>query len=509
MPQVAMQGIGLNYGSDLKADDWKPWMDADLVIVNGMLGNRVQAVVNAEPSVAVAPDASNAGKAWIVGTSPSGAWATGKANHLAFRNGETATWIFIAPHAAFGPILNLATGEFMVYRQGAWVTAFTDGGDPFPSQGFEVEDFTATPPTPASPADDGKCWAIATGATGVWAGHDGKMAIWYVPPGGSTGAWRIVTPEKGWRVISTDVPFGDELSAYGGSPTYRELLINDGTPAWKVDGVMRKSSGPLFGVDASVATPGVPYIRVLTEEEALAPTVLVALAASGTLMTLRYPASMSRFAPTSVQVSAIYCDPDIVIGIDWGDGTETPGAIGTTGDPGVGGPAGSPVCYIRSGVFDEMLTLTPALGMTSTSVLQSVNAMNRGDSRAPLQITFTAGNYDLGIPADVITGLLDNNSGDLGRLLYSDEATANTVTILANPGYLTPSDAVVRYTFAQKGVGVTTIVLDNTVTGTNNANDILIAIAPAAMAQGESRVLRHQPNGGTGGAGDAWIITYS
>ena len=44
---------------------------------------------------------------------------------------------------------------------------------------------------PATPAD-GSCHAIGTGATGSWAGRDGKLAVF------QDGAWDYVQPQAGW-----------------------------------------------------------------------------------------------------------------------------------------------------------------------------------------------------------------------------------------------------------------------------------------------------------------------
>lgn len=57
-----------------------------------------------------------------------------------------------------------------------------------------AEDFTATPP--GSPTN-GQVYLVATGATGAWAGQDGKVAAYY------TG-WIFLTPKEGWRIFVKD-----------------------------------------------------------------------------------------------------------------------------------------------------------------------------------------------------------------------------------------------------------------------------------------------------------------
>lgn len=59
-----------------------------------------------------------------------------------------------------------------------------------------VDSTLDVPPAPA-PSDAGKCWLVASGATGDWAGRDGTIAYW-------TGfGWRYLSPRRGtalWHV---------------------------------------------------------------------------------------------------------------------------------------------------------------------------------------------------------------------------------------------------------------------------------------------------------------------
>ena len=48
---------------------------------------------------------------------------------------------------------------------------------------------------PANPVL-GQCWIVGTGATGVWAGHDGALACW------TSGGWRFVPAFEGMSVWS-------------------------------------------------------------------------------------------------------------------------------------------------------------------------------------------------------------------------------------------------------------------------------------------------------------------
>ncbi len=55
----------------------------------------------------------------------------------------------------------------------------------------------ATPP--ASPAD-GDAYIVATGGTGAWSGHAGKIARY----SSVLTAWEIYTPRSGWRAVVVD-----------------------------------------------------------------------------------------------------------------------------------------------------------------------------------------------------------------------------------------------------------------------------------------------------------------
>lgn len=54
---------------------------------------------------------------------------------------------------------------------------------------------TAAPPVAVT---DGQCWSVPNGATGVWAGQGGKIAV------GSNGGWVFVPPARGIRAFVAD-----------------------------------------------------------------------------------------------------------------------------------------------------------------------------------------------------------------------------------------------------------------------------------------------------------------
>lgn len=49
--------------------------------------------------------------------------------------------------------------------------------------------------TPPEMAADGTVWAVPAGATGAWAGQDGRLAL------AGNGGWTFVAPHRGWRAF--------------------------------------------------------------------------------------------------------------------------------------------------------------------------------------------------------------------------------------------------------------------------------------------------------------------
>jgi hypothetical protein len=83
-----------------------------------------------------------------------------------------------------------------------------------------LESTTVT--TPPAGASEGQAWAVATGATGDWAGQDGMIATW------RGGGWLFVTPRDGWQAWVTDeaaiqVLTGGSWVTQGGLPPLENL----------------------------------------------------------------------------------------------------------------------------------------------------------------------------------------------------------------------------------------------------------------------------------------------
>ncbi len=58
----------------------------------------------------------------------------------------------------------------------------------------ESADMTAPPGAPGI----GRCWIVAAGATGEWAGQGGAVALW------TDGGWRFIAPRAGLRMDVAD-----------------------------------------------------------------------------------------------------------------------------------------------------------------------------------------------------------------------------------------------------------------------------------------------------------------
>ena len=180
------------------------------------------------------------GAAYIVAAGGTGAWAT-KDKKIAVATARG--WVFIQPNAYDEA---LAIDESLVYHYssgGVWTAGVVGiilpaGGVNISSLkyglGLRVFNQTTVAP-PGSPAE-GDAYIPFTGATGAWAGHAGKVAIF------ESGSWTILVPGQGWSVYDASVnrPFYYEGSAWVDpfSASAQWQLIEDrttGAPAAQVD----------------------------------------------------------------------------------------------------------------------------------------------------------------------------------------------------------------------------------------------------------------------------------
>ena len=101
---------------------------------------------------------------------------------------------------------------------------------------LRVEDRSLTSPPTATP---GQVYIVGPSATGDWAGHDGKLAIWCDGDDLSPAEWAFVVPKNGWRayVIDEDAFYQvisgtwvlDETSSV--TPTSFSTTFGDGSAA--------------------------------------------------------------------------------------------------------------------------------------------------------------------------------------------------------------------------------------------------------------------------------------
>lgn len=101
--------LGLRYGWALGESGWNTGMDANLKKLGALVQLSVAGVVNT-------PTVTAAGTRYIVGTSPTGAFA-GQAGAVAVRVGST--WEFYTPTAGWSAY-NTADGKTYIYSGGLW-----------------------------------------------------------------------------------------------------------------------------------------------------------------------------------------------------------------------------------------------------------------------------------------------------------------------------------------------------------------------------------------------------
>lgn len=124
------------------------------------------------------------------------------------------------------------------------------------------KDLTTPPGSPTA----GATYIVATGATGAWAGQDGKLAIWEVGDDLVTPAWFFVTPKSGWRTYVVDE---DERYQYGTSWTL--VVDGGGGGTGIVESIVAGS-----GISVNNADPANPIVTAT----ASAPTQAIPIACS-------------------------------------------------------------------------------------------------------------------------------------------------------------------------------------------------------------------------------------
>lgn len=160
------------------------------------------------------PGSPTIGDAYIVGTSPTGAWS-GFANDIAIctRRG----WVFAVPEIGT-TVLNQATDLNTQFNDsaawGAFDISLADGSVrpralEWPLDGFAVESTTNTPIV--SPTV-GLYYIVGASPTGAWSGKAGKVATWY------NSAWEFIDAYEGGSVFNRALgyPLYYKSGAWGG-----------------------------------------------------------------------------------------------------------------------------------------------------------------------------------------------------------------------------------------------------------------------------------------------------
>ena len=146
------------------------------------------------------------GDTYLLFGAPSGDWADGAADQIAIFTSRG--WEYVTPNVGQLVYVEDEDGFYRFNASGNWVAGF--GVNALPSNSIKasqligsvgwlhpiVENQTTTaPPTGPTPSK-GAAYIIGPSATGGWAGHDGKVAVYEDDAGG----YAIYTPQEGWRV---------------------------------------------------------------------------------------------------------------------------------------------------------------------------------------------------------------------------------------------------------------------------------------------------------------------
>jgi hypothetical protein len=113
MPAITLPNIGVSYGWNVGEDGWKPGMDTNLVMLDSLLHLAVISIANTPPG------SPTNGDRYIVGTSPTGAWA-GQANRVAVWVGAESAWRFFQPKLGWRA-WNAAVPNYIRFNGSAWI----------------------------------------------------------------------------------------------------------------------------------------------------------------------------------------------------------------------------------------------------------------------------------------------------------------------------------------------------------------------------------------------------
>lgn len=114
------ENIGLTWGWALQENGWKSGMDQNLRSLDLL----PQCVI-LSAAMSAPPASPDDGAAYIVGSSPTGAWA-GRANQIARYNAAASAWEFFAPKYGW-ECFNQATGFRLRYSGSAWGISHPSG----------------------------------------------------------------------------------------------------------------------------------------------------------------------------------------------------------------------------------------------------------------------------------------------------------------------------------------------------------------------------------------------
>lgn len=109
--------LGLGYGWNTGENGWGSGYNEAIKTLSVLCNGGVETIQNDPVASPVT------GRAYIVGTTPTGLWA-GKANHIAYWDADSTTWLFIPPRVGFSMLVKGYGNKGEIYCYGTTGTWF-------------------------------------------------------------------------------------------------------------------------------------------------------------------------------------------------------------------------------------------------------------------------------------------------------------------------------------------------------------------------------------------------
>lgn len=181
MPAKTETRSGLQYGWAFGENNWNVGMDANLTRL-GRFGFHLSVLSR---SLADPPGSPADGATYIIAASPTGDWASRAGQIAVWVPGTPAgAWVFATPRTGWQAYIEDEQAQAL-FSAGAWNMVWSR----HTARSFTVKDRDLAAP-PGGPAA-GDAYIVAASATGAWATHEGKVAVY------NGASWFFITPRIG------------------------------------------------------------------------------------------------------------------------------------------------------------------------------------------------------------------------------------------------------------------------------------------------------------------------